>query len=144
MEKRSNIYDTDFFLWCNEQSALVLNSETKGMDKENIAEELGSMGRSDKRALSSYLEIIVMHMLKLEAQPDYENKKGWERSIRNCRRRALKLVRESPSLKRTFEDVLREVFPDAREDASEETGIDLSKIRDRPFTIEEVLGGTEK
>lgn len=141
MEQRNNLYDTDFFLWCKEQSALVLKSESKEMDKENIAEELESMGKSDKRSIKSYIRIILIHMIKLKIQPNYEGTRGWDISINNARSSMGNILKDSPSLRRMVPEYIEEEWPKAVSIAAEETHMSIRAIPvDRPFTIEEVLG----
>jgi len=44
-----SLYDIDFFAWANAQAALLRSGNLAAADIEHIAEEIESMGRSEKR-----------------------------------------------------------------------------------------------
>ena len=62
-------YDTDFFLWTQVQAAALRDGKAQELDWANLAEEIESLGKSDRRALGSRLEGLVMHLLKWHYQP---------------------------------------------------------------------------
>ncbi len=47
----NSLYERDFYAWANEQAALLRAGKLDSADIENIAEEIESMGRSEKREL---------------------------------------------------------------------------------------------
>jgi hypothetical protein len=47
----SDFYEHDFYAWANEQAALLRSGNFSAADIANIAEEIESMGRSEKREL---------------------------------------------------------------------------------------------
>ena len=49
----NTLYERDFYAWANEQAALLRAGKLDHADIENIAEEIESMGRSEKRELVS-------------------------------------------------------------------------------------------
>jgi hypothetical protein len=49
----SDLYDRDFHARANQQAALLRAGRLSDADVAHIAEEIESMGRSDKRALVS-------------------------------------------------------------------------------------------
>jgi hypothetical protein len=51
----SDLYERDFFAWAGEQAALLRSGRLNDADILNIAEEIESMGRSEKRELVSGL-----------------------------------------------------------------------------------------
>lgn len=57
-------YERDFYAWANEQAALLRAGRFDRADIENIAEEIESMGRSEKRDLVNRLTILLTHLLK--------------------------------------------------------------------------------
>lgn len=67
-------YDSDFHLWSQTQAALIRDGKIAEIDLENVAEEIESLGRSDRRAIKSRLEALLLHLLKWQAQP--EKRKG--------------------------------------------------------------------
>jgi Domain of unknown function DUF29 len=49
-------YDTDFYRWTQTQAAALRAKDFATLDLENLAEEIESLGRSDRRAIVSHLE----------------------------------------------------------------------------------------
>jgi hypothetical protein len=64
----SDLYDRDFLAWANEQAALLRAGDFSAADIANIAEEIDSMGRSEKRELERRLTNLPLHLLKWEVQ----------------------------------------------------------------------------
>ena len=96
-------YDEDFFLWTQEQ-AEALRSMPRGrsnmpLDWENIAKELESLGKSDRRGCTSFVSQILTHLLKLEYWPDDAPKRGWQKEIRTFRFQLEQILEDSPSLR---------------------------------------------
>ena len=54
---KASDYEADFYLWTQRQAALLRQGEFNcfDLDLENIAEEIESMGRSQKNSLQSDL-----------------------------------------------------------------------------------------
>ncbi len=94
------IYETDFYLWTQQQAALLRQRKFNRVDLDlaNIAEEIESMGRRDRRSVSSYLQNVLLHLLKWCYQPERRGT-SWRLSIRNGRHQIHQLISESPSLK---------------------------------------------
>jgi hypothetical protein len=80
MPVKSPLYDLDFFAWSLEQAELLRAGKLAEADIEHIAEEIDSMGRTEKRELISRLEVLLLLVLKWRCQP---GKRGpsWEASI---------------------------------------------------------------
>ena len=132
-------YEDDFALWSAEQAALIRAGKFERVDLENVAEEIESLGRSDKRAIRSRLEVLTMHLLKWERQPEYRSR-SWQTTIRGQRHEIQRLLDDSPSLRAYPAEVLDELYPRAREKASEETTIFLHLFPEAcPYTIEQIL-----
>jgi Domain of unknown function DUF29 len=139
MSRNSAGYDEDFYAWTVEQARLLRSGEFSSIDVENVAEELESLGRSDKRAIESRLTVLVTHLLKWQAHPRLRST-SWSGTIREQRRRIEKLLRESPSLRPFVGEVLAEAYADAREDAADETGLSETEFpAECSFSAEEVL-----
>jgi hypothetical protein len=115
-------YDEDFYAWSMEQARLLRGGEFARLDIENIAEELESLGRSDKRQIESRLVVLLAHLPKWQVQIGFRSR-SWSATIREQRRRIGRLVRESPSLQPAVDQLLAEAFTEARERAADETGL---------------------
>ena len=98
MPVKSPLYDRDFFAWSREQADLLRAGKLAEADIEHIAEEIDSMGRTEKRELISRLSVLLLHLLKWRYQPE---KRGpsWEASIRVQRNRIADHLDDNPSLK---------------------------------------------
>lgn len=137
LEKPPVGYDQDFYAWCIEQAARIRAGEP--MDQENVAEEIESMGRSDKRQIESRLEVILMHLLKWHFQPE-QRSNSWRATINEQRRGIRKLIAESPSLASYPAARLADAYAQAREGAADETGAATSAFPDAcPYEIDAVL-----
>jgi hypothetical protein len=88
MADAGELYDRDFLRW-TEQQATALRHAAKDsnlpLDWENLAEEIESLGKSQRAALRSQLRRILRHHFKLEASPAIEPRRGWKESIRDAR-----------------------------------------------------------
>jgi Domain of unknown function DUF29 len=139
LTRNSADYEEDFYAWTVEQAHLLRSGDLSAIDIENIAEEIESMGRSDRRAIESRLTVLLAHLLKWQAQTDMRSA-SWSGTIREQRRQIQRLLRESPSLRPFVAEALSETYGDAREDAIEETGLAEGEFpAECPFTVEQVL-----
>jgi hypothetical protein len=59
-----NLHDQDFYAWALRNAALLRDGRLSEIDIEHVAEELESMGRSERRELVSRLAILFAHLLK--------------------------------------------------------------------------------
>ncbi|MFM7790057.1 MAG: DUF29 domain-containing protein, partial [Microcystis panniformis] len=109
------------------------------LDIDNLIEEIADMGSSQKQAIESNLEIVLMHLLKYKYQPDNRSN-SWRYTLLEHRRRIQKAFKTSPSLKRHFLTEFAEAYETARELASAETGLDINLFPlESPFTTEQTL-----
>lgn len=132
-------YEKDFYAWTVEQTRLLRAGELSAIDVANIAEEIESLGRSDRRELQSRLVVLTAHLLKWQKQPD-ERSKSWSSTIREQRRQIETLLGDSPSLRPFVAQVLTRAYYDAREDAAEETGLPETEFpAECPFALDELL-----
>ena len=69
MPAKSPLYDQDFFAWSRQQAELLRAGDLARADIEHIAEEIESMGRTEKRELISRLTVLLLHLLEWRYQP---------------------------------------------------------------------------
>ena len=133
------LHDQDFFKWTKNQARYLKKQEFSNLDIENLIEEIESLGRSERRTLESYLEILLMHMLKAKYQPN-NHSKSWNLSIKNSRLKFTKVLKQNPSLKPKLSEILKDSYVSARLDAALETNLS-EKIfpKNCPWTIDEIL-----
>jgi hypothetical protein len=138
---RARLYDEDFLAWCDRQAALLRAGRDDQLDRENLAEELDTMGRSEWGELENRLEVLLMHMLKWDCQPARRSR-SWKATMREQRNAIRRLVRRSPGLKPGLERAIVEVWPDALALAIDETGLSAASFpRALPYRMDEVLEG---
>jgi hypothetical protein len=139
MSVKSPLYDRDFYAWSREQAGLLRAGKLAEADIERIAEEIDSMGRTEKRELISRLSVLLLHLLKWRCQP---GKRGpsWEASIRVQRNRLADHLDDNPSLKPVLPQALASAYHDASLEAVAETGLARSTFPETcQWTVEEVL-----
>ena len=135
----STLYDEDFMLWLENNIDLLKNGKFNQLDLDNLIEELESMGKSNKKAMWSNLMILLMHLLKYKYQKDYRSN-SWRFTIIEHRKRIKRDFKDSPSLRPYFNQIFTECYQDARDLASQETGLPLKTFPPEcPFTQIEVL-----
>jgi hypothetical protein len=133
------LYDQDFHDWTVTQARALRERRPKELDWANLAEEIETLGRSDKRAIESNLNILLVHLLKWRFQPE-GRKGGWRSSIREHRARIDRIIAESPSLCGYPEQVLGQEYELARARASDKMGLPENRFpTDPPFSIDEIL-----
>jgi hypothetical protein len=103
MSEIPSLYDEDFVLWSKQQAealrAAARGTNNQPIDWENVAEEIDSLGRSDKRELMSQIRRVIEHLLKLEYSRAADPRMGWIDSIDDARNEIGVLLEDSPSLK---------------------------------------------
>ncbi|MBB2170449.1 DUF29 domain-containing protein [Gluconacetobacter aggeris] len=118
----SILYDHDFYAWTNEQAGLLRAGKLSEADLEHIAEEIESMGKSEKRELISRLTVLLLHLLKWEFQP-MRRGASWRLSIANTRDALTDHLADNPSLRSVLEASAETAYRRARRDAALETGL---------------------
>ncbi len=132
-------YEQDFYTWTQEQGARLRAGDLAGLDRENLAEEIESLGRSQFDSLVSALRIVLLHMLKWDHQPARRTR-SWAISIATYRADAADELKDSPGLKSRLDEALDRAYRRARLEASKETRLPLKRFaEDCPYTLEEVL-----
>ena len=80
----TSLYDQDFVRWAEQQAIAIREAGSSGanlpIDWKNVAEEIESLGRSDRRELGSRIATIIEHLLKLQSSPaEGRAEAGWRR-----------------------------------------------------------------
>jgi hypothetical protein len=115
-------YEDDFYAWSTEQAALLRAGKLAEADIENIAEEIDSMGRSEKRELVNRLTVLLLHLLKWQFQPAFRGN-GWRLSIEEQRYRLEDHLNDNPSLRSKLDVAIRDAYRLALIEAERETGL---------------------
>jgi hypothetical protein len=133
-------YNTDFFAWTQQQAALLRQGALSAIDLENLAEEVESMGRSQRDATGSHLIIVMMHLLKWVYQPERRGN-SWRDSIVNGRIQIDDLLENNPSLRPQIQSLIEKAYLKAKRYAGQETRLPVTLFPDQcPFTMEQIIG----
>src|SRR5215216_2809519 len=90
-------YNRDFYSWLMEQARLVREGRWDELDRDNLAEEIESLGREQFNKLESALRVLLLHMLKWDHQPD-KRTRSWALSIKAQRIAVRRLMDINPGL----------------------------------------------
>jgi hypothetical protein len=132
-------YDRDFYAWLMTNAELLRQGRLSEIDAEHIAEELEDMGKSERRALESWLRVLILHLLKWQHQPTLRGP-SWQQSMDNARDENERRHVDSSSLRPRLGELVAARYPNARKNAMRETGLPLATFPETcPFTLDQLL-----
>ncbi|MEI8393733.1 MAG: DUF29 domain-containing protein [Rhodospirillaceae bacterium] len=118
----SSLYEQDFYAWANQQAALLRAGQLSLADIDHIAEEIESMGKTEKRELVNRLAVLLMHMLKWSFQPEGRCT-SWRLTIKEQRRELIDHLSDNPSLKARLPEAIESGYARAQLSAARETSL---------------------
>jgi len=137
--EKQALYEDDFFVWTQRTAALLRAGRFDEVDVEYLAGELADMGKRDLRELDSRTQVLLLHLLKGQLQPD-KRSSSWEATIVTQRLEIEALLRLSPSLRSRLASGLAESYAGAVKRALPEMGLSRSHFpRECPFTVAQIL-----
>jgi hypothetical protein len=151
MSEVKTLYEEDFVAW-SEQQAKALRATARGgtnhkLDWENLAEEIESLGRSEKRELRSQILRAIQHLLKLEHSKAVDPRRGWMETVNNARSEVELVLETSPSLVNEIDDMITREMPRGVKAAifdlekyGETSPPILSRIGATTYTADQILG----
>jgi ribosomal protein L29 len=135
----SHAYEKDVFAWATEQAALLRSGRLSELDIDHIAEEIESVGSSQKRELVSRLTVLLQHLLKWQFQAALRGK-SLQVTIRVQRRDLAYLMKNNPSLRSMLSEAIAQAYGTAVIKAGAETDIAESVFpSDCPWTFEQMM-----
>jgi hypothetical protein len=114
-----NLYDRDFALWIEKTVNYLKQRDTEHLDWENLIEEVESLGKSQRKAVRSFLVRLLEHLLKRCYVPMSDCYGSWEIEIRNFRQRLQIELDDSPSLKNFILEILPKSYEMALENVTD-------------------------
>jgi hypothetical protein len=133
------LYEQDYYLWIDRMVQLLQQNRLSELDIANLIDEIEDMGKSEKRAVESNLEIVLMHLLKYKYQPS-KISHSWLLTIFEHRQRLRRIFKDSPSLKAYVREIFDESYQNARKMASLETNLPIDTFPiEPPFEIDQCL-----
>jgi hypothetical protein len=106
-------YETDYNQWIQQTVEQLREKKFDSVDWDYLIEEIEDMGKSQKRALESFLVRLLEHLLKLSYWESEKARNGnhWKSEIVNFRYQINKRLKESPSLRSQLASIYGEIFP---------------------------------
>ncbi|MGA8172425.1 MAG: DUF29 domain-containing protein [Methylocystis sp.] len=136
---QSPLYESDFYAWANEQATLLREGKLGDADIEHIAQEIESMGKTEKRELLDRLTVLMLHLLKWRFQPIKRTPSG-EVSIKVQRNGLVDHLEDNPSLKPLIGTAMVKTYRDAVPRAMLETGLSEAAFpKACPWSFEQMM-----
>ncbi|MGB5634827.1 MAG: DUF29 domain-containing protein [Waterburya sp.] len=135
----SQLYEQDYFLWLEKTTELLKAGNLNQLDWENLIEEIENLGRSEKRAVVSFLKQLVKHLLLYSywhREREWSGR-GWLEEISNFRFELSQYL-DSKTLKNYAEQELETIYSIARREAMLKSQINDMPV-DCPYSLEQIL-----
>jgi len=139
-----DLYEEDFYVWAQEQAALLRAGRFDALDLDNLIEEVEDLAGSFERSVRSRARTIMEHLLELQHSPAQDPRLGWRATVRTQRSELLNDL--TPSLRRHLADRLPDLYERARHDAEgslRDHGEDAAAEAlpaECPYSLEQVTG----
>jgi hypothetical protein len=137
-----SLYDVDYQIWLDKTLARLQSHDFENIDLDHLIEELSSLGKSDKNAISSYLLRLCEHLLKVKYWETERERsiRGWNLEILNFRIQIQEELEDSPSLSNFLQDNFPKQYKNARKLFLQASGLDKAIVPENPcFTLEQAL-----
>ncbi len=139
-------YDDDFYAWTQYQAEVLRSMRTRDnrFDRENVAEEIEDLGKSERDAVRSQVRRILDHFLKLAYSPAGDPRYGWMGSIAEARAQ-LDDKLSAMTLRQDIETSLPRLYRSARKQAElslrefKEADAAVSLPAECPYTADQIL-----
>ncbi len=116
-------YERDFYSWLMQQARLLREGRFAALDRDNLAEEIESLGREQFNKLESALRVLLTHMLKWDHQPARRSR-SWALSIKAQRTEIENILSDNPGLQPRIPEAIARGYRRARIEAAKETGLE--------------------
>src|SRR5215813_7816870 len=113
-----------------EQARHVRLGEWDAIDRENLAEEIESLGREQFNKLESALRVLLIHFLKWDHQTSLRSR-SWTLSVAAQRVEIDDIIGDNPGLKPRIEEAIARAYRKARIAAARETDLELDAFPER-------------
>jgi hypothetical protein len=132
-------YDHDLYSWLVEQARHLRAGRWDALDRDNLAEEIESLGREQFNKLESALRVLLLYMLKWDHQPQRRGR-SWSLSIRQQRLDLDDVIADNPGLKSRIAEAMARAYRKARLEAANETGLDEETFSDVcPYSWDDIV-----
>jgi predicted DNA-binding ribbon-helix-helix protein len=144
------LYERDFNRWIEVTIQQIQERRFQEVDWQHLLEELADMGKSEKRAFTSNLMVLLAHLLKLQVQADAPDsmKGSWYDSVVEHRARVKADLADNPSFKNFLDEAVKKAYKEARNLAIKQSKLAKLGIRqpseseyplECPFSCDQLL-----
>jgi hypothetical protein len=140
--KLASLYETDYQLWLEYTVAQLRSHDFNNLDLENLIEEIESLGRSEKHAISSYLMRLCEHLLKIKYwETEREDcLRGWDLEVTHFRLQIREYLEASPSLQSFLQDNFSKQYKNGRKLFLKASSLDAAIVSEEPcFSLAQAL-----
>ncbi len=135
----NTLYDTDLYTWTRVQAELLRAGRWNEIDVEHLAEEIESVGASERREMRRRLARLIQHLLKYDYQIERRSR-SWKVTILQQRAALEDLLATNATLRTELPDSLDGAYRRARLWAIDDTGMpNLPEAC--PYTLEHIMTG---
>ncbi|MEJ0077819.1 MAG: DUF29 domain-containing protein [Alphaproteobacteria bacterium] len=132
-------YDRDFYAWSLEQARLLREGRWNAVDRENVAEEIESLGAEQFSKLESAVRVLMLHMLKWDHQPR-KRSRSWALSIKAQRVELDDVLSDNSGLKPRIAEAIGRAHRRARIEAAKEPGMEEAVFPDQcPYSWDDIV-----
>jgi hypothetical protein len=138
----NGLYERDILSWSEHQADLLRRlargERVNDVDWEHVVEEIEDVGLSELHAVEGYLDLMLVHLLKVHGWPDSPSVGHWRAEIGSFQKNATR--RFTPSMRQRID--LAKLYADALEQLD---GVAYDGIAPRPsplvcpFTVDGLL-----
>ncbi len=132
-------YEADASAWALEQADHLRAGRWSRLDVVHLADEIEALARSERRALTSALQVILLHLLKWDHQR-VVGTRSWVDSIRTQRLAIAEDLEDNPSLVRNSTKSSPAPIAGPASRRPSETGLDDNAFpAECPYTFDDVM-----
>jgi hypothetical protein len=111
------LYERDVLAWSQHQAELLRRvgrgERVNDVDWGHVAEEIEDVGLSELRAVESFLDLILVHLLRIQADPECDATDHWHDEIdafqRDARRRFTPSMRQRIDLDSLYSGAVKQL-----------------------------------
>ncbi len=138
----NDLHDVDIMIWSEHQADLLRRlgrgEAVNGVDWDHVVEEIEDVGLSQLNAVQSFLNLILVHLLKIASWPESEALGHWRGELvafqKNAARRFAPSMRQRINLATLYDDAIEQL---------EASGLDRNQSPPLPalcpFTLDQLL-----
>lgn len=112
-----DLYDRDILAWSEYQAGLLRRlargERVNDLDWQHVVEEIEDVGLSELHSVESYLDLILLHLLKVHAWPGSESVNHWLAEVvafqGNARRRFAPSMRQRIALESIYQGAIEQI-----------------------------------